>query len=229
MITVIMPTLDAETSLAAAMSALVPAVVEGIVREVIVVDGGSSDRTIEIADAAGAEVMTAERGRGSQMRAGAAAARFPWLLFLHSDTVLEPGWQREAAAFIDRVDGGARPEAAAAFAFALDDTGIAPRLVEFGVRLRTSLLRLPYGDQGLLVPRRLYDSIGGFAALPLMEDVEIRRRLGRSRTIILRSRAVTSAYRYRRDGYLLRVVRNLTCLLLYLLRVPPRVLVRIYG
>ena len=229
MISVIIPTLNAETGLAATLTALVPAVIEGLVRDVIIVDGGSSDRTLSIAEAAGAEIISATVGRGGQLSAGAEVARGPWLLFLHADTVLELGWEREAAAFIERVEVGQRPAAAAAFRFALDDLGFLPRLVEWGVAARCMLFRLPYGDQGLLIPQRLYKSLGGFQSLPLLEDVDMVRRLGRSRTIILRTRAVTSAIRYKRDGYLLRIGRNLSCLALYRLRVPIDVIRRIYG
>lgn len=229
MISIVIPTLNAESGLAASLSALVTATVEGLVREVIIVDGGSTDRTLSIADQAGARIVTSDPGRGRQLRAGAEAARFGWLLFLHADTVLEPGWEREVWALVERVEIGERPETAAAFRFALDDLGFLPRLVEAGVALRSSAMRLPYGDQGLLIPRRLYDRLGGFRDLPLMEDVDLVRRLGRSRTLILRSRAVTSAVRYRRDGYIPRVARNMTCLGLYYLRVPPQLIARIYG
>ena len=229
MISVVIPTLNAETGLAACLSALVPATVDGLVREVIIVDGGSTDRTLKIADQAGARVIGSEPGRGRQLQAGARAARFNWLLFLHADTVLQPGWEHELAAFVERVEVGLRPEAAAVFRFALDDVGFLPRVVEWGVALRSSLMRLPYGDQGLAIPRRLYDRLGGFRDMPLMEDVDMVRRLGRARTIVLRSEAVTSAIRYRRDGYISRVARNLACLTLFYLRVPPRVIARIYG
>ena len=216
MITVVIPTLNAESSLAATLTSLVQGAVDGLVRQVIIVDGGSSDRTLRIAEDAGADIVRSERGRGRQLQAGARAARFPWLLFLHADTVLDTGWEREAATFVERVDIGQRPPAAAAFRFALDDMGFLPRLIEAGVALRCTLFRLPYGDQGLLIPRRLYDEIGGFQAMPLMEDVDMVRRLGRSRTLILRTQAVTSAMRYKRDGYVQRVARNLACLSLYL-------------
>src|SRR5918992_4724233 len=151
MISVIIPTLNAEAGLTATLSALVSATVDGLVREVIIVDGGSTDLTLKIAEAAGTEIVHSQRGRGGQLIAGAERARFPWLLFLHSDTVLEPGWGAEVAAFIQRVDIGQRPAAAAAFRFALDDAGFKPRLVEAGVRLRCTLFRRPYGDQGLLI------------------------------------------------------------------------------
>ncbi len=229
MISVIIPTLNAESGLAACLSALVPATVDGLVREVIIVDGGSTDRTLKIADQAGAKVVASRPGRGCQLEAGARAARFGWLLFLHADTVLEPGWERELGAFVERVEVGQRPEAAAVFRFALDDIGFLPRVVEWGVAVRTTVMRLPYGDQGLAMPRRLYDRIGGFRDMPLMEDVDMIRRLGRARTIVLRSGAVTSAIRYRREGYMPRVARNLACLTLYYLRVPPQVIARIYD
>jgi rSAM/selenodomain-associated transferase 2 len=229
MISVIIPTMDAEAGLAETLTALVPATVEGLVREVIVVDGGSTDRTGVIADQSGARFVQRSGGRGYQLMAGAHRARFPWLLFLHGDTVLEQGWEREASNFMQAVDGAKRPLAAAAFRFALDDIGVRPRALEQLVRLRCSLLKLPYGDQGLLIPKLLYTEIGGYNPQPLMEDVDLVRRLKRRRIEMLRARAVTSAQRFRREGYLLRSVRNLGCLTLYLLRVRPATINRLYG
>lgn len=229
MISVIIPTLDAEATLGETLSSLVPAAVEGLVKEVIVVDGGSSDATVRVVDGAGATLVTAPRGRGSQLAAGADKARFPWLLFLHADTVLDTGWEREAASFIDRVETGRRAPSAAAFRFALDDAGFKARLLEFLVALRCALLGVPYGDQGLLVPASLYRQVGGFRPLPLMEDVDIVRRLGWRRIVMLRAHAVTSAERFRTQGYFRRSARNLFCVGLYTLRVPPRLIHRIYG
>jgi len=229
MITVIIPTLDAEAGLTATLGALVPGVVQGLIRDVIIVDGGSRDATQEIAEIAGAEFIQTRKGRGAQLAAGAESARSDWLLFLHADTVLEPGWEREAAAFLERVDTGARPLAAAAFSFALDDFGARPRFLEAMVGLRCALFRFPYGDQGLLIPKHLYRSVGGYNPLPFMEDVDLVRRLGRRRLVMMRTKAVTSAVRYKRDGYFSRIARNLGCITLYYLRVPPRTLLRIYG
>jgi rSAM/selenodomain-associated transferase 2 len=229
MISVIIPTLNAERTLAPTLAALVPAVVEGIVQEAIVVDGGSTDETRVIAEAAGTVLIEAPRGRGSQLEAGASQARADWLLFLHADTVLEPGWAEEAQSFMGRVASGRRDQAAASFRFALDDDGLMPRFVEWLVGLRCQLLALPYGDQGLLISRNLYNRLGGFRPLPLMEDVDLVRRLKRRELVMLKSRAVTSEERYRREGYLARSLRNLGCILLYYLRVPPRVLARLYG
>jgi rSAM/selenodomain-associated transferase 2 len=229
MISVVIPTLNAQATLAPVLAGLVPAAVDGLIREVIVVDGGSSDRTAKTAEESGATLVECGGGRGPQLRAGADRARFSWLLFLHADTELEPGWEREAAGFMEAVDCGKRPPGAAAFRFALNDAGFRPRLLERLVALRCGMLRLPYGDQGLLLPRSLYAEIGGFPPLELMEDVAMDRRLGRRRIALMRARAVTSALRYRRDGYLRRSLTNQLCLMLYFLGVPLATIGRIYG
>jgi rSAM/selenodomain-associated transferase 2 len=228
MISVVIPTLNAEATLAPALAALVPAAVDGLVKEVIVADGGSTDRTVEIVDHAGAVLLQCERGRGQQLRAAAAQARSPWLLFLHADTVLAAGWEDAASVFMRRVDLQERPVAAAAFRFMLDDQGFRPRFLEVMVALRCAVLRLPYGDQGLLIPKRLYEEVGGYRPIPLMEDVDFVRRLGWRRIVMLQARAITSAERFRRDGYARRSARNLFCLALYKLRVSPDVIRRMY-
>lgn len=222
-ISVIMPALDAAAGIADALGAVA---VPGLVGERIVVDGGSADGTVEIARAAGARVIAAERGRGAQLAAGASAARADWLLFLHADTVLARGWAEEAARFIADPANLAR---AAAFRFALDEPRRRGRLLEAGVALRSRLFALPYGDQGLLIGRDFHDRLGGFGTLPLYEDVDFIRRIGRRRLSLLRTPAVTSAARYRRGGYLLRPLRNLCLLGLYFAGVAPRRLTRLYG
>ena len=229
MISVVIPTYNAEATLGPTLAALVPAVVQGTVLEAILVDGGSTDDTCIIADAVGTRLIRTKLGRGTQLQAGAAAARGDWLLFLHADTMLQPGWAEEAEAFIERVTTGRRAQAAAAFRFALDDDGIMPRLLESLVALRCFLFALPYGDQGLLISRQLYRELGGFRPMPLMEDVDLMRRLKRWQLVMLHSRAVTSGIRYRSEGYLARSLRNLCCMVLYFFRVPLRVLARLYG
>lgn len=227
MISVVIPTLNAEASLPRCFDCLIPATVRGLVREVIVVDGGSSDKTALLADGVGARLVRAPKGRGTQLAAGAAIAKSDWLLFLHADTALEPGWEAEVEAYLERASAE-RPRAAA-FRFALDDFGFAARFLERMVGLRCLVFGLPYGDQGLLISRRLYRQIGGYRPLPLMEDVDLVRRIGRRRLVMLRSRAVTGAERFRGEGYLKRSLRNLSVLLLYTLKVPARVLVKLYG
>ncbi|MEO5375143.1 MAG: glycosyl transferase family 2, partial [Alphaproteobacteria bacterium] len=148
------------------------------------------------------------------------------LLFLHADTRLAPGWAAAAAAFMAEPANAAR---AAAFRFALDDEAPAARRLERLVAWRCRVLGLPYGDQGLLLSRAFQDELGGFRPLPLMEDVDMVRRIGRRRLVMLEPAAVTSAVRYRRDGYLVRPLRNALCLGLYLAGVPTPVIARLYG
>lgn len=228
MISVVIPTLNAGNGLAKTLAALVPAAVEGAVREVIVADGGSADETLAIADAAGCRIARGPAGRGVQLAAGAELARSDWLLFLHADTRLAEGWTAAAAAFMAGEEAKERPRAAA-FRFALDMPGARARLLERMVALRCLAFALPYGDQGLLIARRHYDEIGGFAPLQIMEDVHFMRRIPRRRLAMLPVRAVTGAERFVREGLARRSARNLACLALYFLRVPPRIIARLYG
>jgi rSAM/selenodomain-associated transferase 2 len=215
MISVIIPTLNSEATLGRCLLALLPAAIDGLVQQVVIADGGSSDRTVDLAEEAGADVAVSQPGRGQQIRTGIAEARAPWLLVLHSDTELQSGWEDEVSDFMRSVDLGQRDKAAAAFRYALDDVGFMPRLMETFVHLRSNLAKLPYGDQALLIPRRLHDEIGGYKPMPILEDVEIIRRLGRRRVSILKSGALTSSKRYRSEGYLRRVARNQVCLMMY--------------
>lgn len=222
-VSIVIPTLDAAADLPAALAAIGDT---RLVGEMIVVDGGSADDTVAIAQAAGARVVAAERGRGTQLAAGAAAASADWLLFLHADCRLAAGWERTVEAFVTAPGAAGR---AGYFAFALDDAGLAARRLEHIVAWRCRVLALPYGDQGLLIARTLYDTVGGFGALPLMEDVDLVRRLGRRRLAPIGAPLYASARRYRRDGYVRRTLRNLLCLALYFMRVPPRRIARLYG
>lgn len=227
MISVVIPTLNAADRLAPTLSCLVQAAADGLVRDVIVSDGGSRDDTLLIADAMGCTIVAGPAGRGTQLAAGAAIARGPWLLFLHADTVLIEGWERDVRTFIERAETGRR-DLAATFTFALDSFAWQARLMEQIVSLRCLLFALPYGDQGLLIRQAHYRQIGGFRALPLMEDVDIIRRLGRRSLVQLRSKALTSAARYEGDGYFRRSLHNLSCLFLYMLGMPAEKLVRRY-
>ncbi len=225
-LSVIIPAYQAAAELPRALDALEAGRRAGLVAEVVVADGGSTDATPGLAAAAGARLVTAPRGRGSQLAAGAAAAAGDWLLFLHADTALEAGWEEGARAFMAAPGSEQR---AAAFRFAVDDPEPAARRLEALVAWRCRVLGLPYGDQGLLLHRDLYRRVGGYRPLPLMEDVDLVRRLGGKRLELLEAAALTSAARYRRAGYLRRSLRNLACLGLYFLGVPPRLLVRLYG
>ncbi|HEV2550624.1 MAG TPA: TIGR04283 family arsenosugar biosynthesis glycosyltransferase [Stellaceae bacterium] len=225
-LSIIIPALDAAASLPAMLAALAEGRACDLIGEVLVIDGGSRDATPRLAEAGGACVVEVARGRGNQLVAGAAAARGEWLLFLHADTRLGPGWADAVDAFIARPENARR---AGYLRYRLDDPAAAARRLEAFVAWRCRVLALPYGDQGLLIARPFYDELGGFRPLPLMEDVEFARRIGRPRLAPIAADAITSAARYRRGGYVARPLRNLGCLTLYFLGLPPRVLVRLYG
>ncbi|HEX8584385.1 MAG TPA: TIGR04283 family arsenosugar biosynthesis glycosyltransferase [Allosphingosinicella sp.] len=217
MLSLVIPALNAAGTLGACLEAL------GEVPELVLVDGGSRDGTREIARVAGARVVEAPRGRGVQLAAGAEAAKGDWLLFLHADTRLSPGWRDAAEEHMRRRD------VAGCFRFKLDDPAWQARVIERGVALRVKLLALPYGDQGLLVSRELYDMVGGFRPVPLMEDVGLVRRIGRRRLVTLAADAVTSAERWRRDGWARRSARNLACLALHRMGMSEEKVARLYG
>jgi len=224
-VAIVIPTLNAAAVLPATLAALEtrPPRLEV---ETVVVDGGSTDATVECAGANGVRTIDAPRGRGAQLAAGASATASPWLLFLHADTRLEGGWGEAILAHLARSDAAGR---AAYFRFTLDDASPSARRVERLAGWRVRVLALPYGDQGLFMARSLYDAVGGYRPLVLLEDVDLVRRLGRHRLAGLDARAVTSADRYRRDGFWLRPLRNLFCLALYGAGVPPRLIARLYG
>lgn len=191
--------------------------------EVLVVDGGSCDRTRAVAEAAGATVIAAPRGRGLQLDQGARRAEGDWLVFLHADTRLESGWASALGALPPAFVGGA-------FRFAVDSPRAGYRWIEAGVALRCRLFRLPFGDQGIFVRRPSYLAVGGFPPLPLMEDVAFVKRLARvGRLAFPRVRAFTSPRRWERAGIVTTTVRNWWLLALYAAGLPPQRLARMYD
>ena len=215
------PTLDAADELPATLGTLAASALIG---EIVVVDGGSRDDSALLARQAGARVIKAPRGRGTQLAVGAKAASGDWLLFLHADCRPRPGWDDAVRAFI-----AASPDKAGYFDLVLDDPATAARRLERLVAWRCRVLALPYGDQGLLIRRSLYAAVGGYAALPLMEDVDLVRRLGRARLARIGATMLASPRRYRSGGYVRRPLRNLACLSLYFAGVKPQRIARLYG
>jgi rSAM/selenodomain-associated transferase 2/rSAM/selenodomain-associated transferase 1 len=211
-LSVIVPTLNEAARIGSLVDALrVPGA------EVIVADGGSDDATREIAAAHGARVTIAPRGRGPQMNAGEAMARAPNLLFLHADTTPPPD-------FVGTVVRTLRDPGVAmgAFRFRLDRTSAILRAVEIAVNWRCTLFRMPYGDQAFFTRRDTFTRLGGFAPIPLLEDVDFVRRARRlGRVVVVGAPATTSARRWNAAGVVRTTAINQACLLACSLGVPP--------
>jgi len=222
-LSIVIPTLNAAPLLAATTSALMEGVETGLVRELILSDGGSTDETERAAQELGAVWVSGPAGRGGQLARGAEKADAPWLLFLHADTHLAPGW---AGAALEHMN--AAPDKAAHFRLAFRSEARAARIVAAWANLRSRLFGLPYGDQGLLISRTLYEAVGGFPDQPLMEDVAMARALA-GRLAALSVEARTSAARYEAEGWLRRGGRNLRTFLRYRMGAHPEDLARRYS
>ena len=220
-ISVILPVLDEEKSIAATLSALAPLKPF----ETIVVDGGSQDRTVEIAGGFAVQIVHSERGRARQMNRGAAQASGDVLLFLHADTRLP------ATAFADIA--GALSDArylSGRFDVILDGTHWMLPLVGRMISYRSRLSQVGTGDQALFVRRAVFQRLGGFPDMPLMEDIAFCRALKRMGDVAcLRSRVVTSARRWEVDGLWRTILRMWTLKTLYLAGVSPARLKQFYA
>lgn len=221
-LTVVVPTLNAEAALRELLPDVFAGVAAGLVREVILTDGGSADETCRLAEAVGARLVAGPAGRGGQLRRGCEDARGEWLLVLHADTRLPEAWVEVVEAAM------AEPDKAHAFRLSFRAEGLAPRVVAAWANLRSRFFGLPYGDQGLLITRDLYRAVGGYPEIPLMEDVALVRAL-RGRIALLPASVTTSAERYRAEGWIRRGGRNLRTLARYLAGAPPERLARDYA
>ena len=222
LVSVIIPVWRDEGALATALQSLPPSsFAEVIVATVL----GEDSRYRSLRDRhPGIRWISAPRGRAVQMNAGASIARGRWLLFLHADSRLPREWPD----VITRIDAAA-DVAAGAFRLTLDSGDWRARVIEMGVRLRVRLLGLPYGDQGLFIRHRVFDRMGGYRDLPLMEDIDLARRL-RVAGRLYRSGAavVTSARRWERDGWVRRSVQNVVLATRFLLGASPAQLAQRY-
>ncbi len=218
-LSVIIPTLHSP-NIGPTLASIFEAVEAGLLSEVILADGGSGETIARLADEIGAELVVTKPGRGRQLRAGADLAQGSWLLFLHSDTVLSPGWPEAVRAHMATGKAGY-------FRLRFDSNSLPARIVAGWANLRARLFGLPYGDQGLLVPVALYHKCGGYPDIPLMEDVAIARAL-RGDLRPIGATATTSAARYQQQGWLRRGAHNLGTLMLYFMGVAPEKLARRY-
>jgi rSAM/selenodomain-associated transferase 2 len=229
MLSVIIPTLNAEHHLPELLAQL-EGHVGGHVGEIIITDGGSTDKTLAIALAAKTRIAMGSKGRGWQLARGVqwgvqwgVKASEDWLLFLHADTQLGDDWLDAVQHHINYF-----PSRAGYFRFKLNADGFWPRWIELCVRLRCTFLALPYGDQGLLIRRDVFEAAGGYPDWPLFEDVQIVRSLGRRRLRALRVDVVTSPERYEKQGYMRRSFRNLGLLTRFFLGANPNDLSKRY-
>lgn len=221
-ISIVIPTLNAARHLAGSTNTLLEGVTDGLVSELVISDGGSTDETRDAARELGAVWVEGPPGRGRQLARGVAAAKSSWVLLLHADTWLSAGWPAAAARHMN-----AHPESAGWFRLKFRADGVMPRLVEYGANRRARILGLPYGDQGLLITQKLLADVGGIPDLPLMEDVALARRLkGKLRP--LAAEAMTSAERYERDGWFRRPTQNIGTLMRYFMGADPQSLKQRY-
>jgi rSAM/selenodomain-associated transferase 2 len=228
-LSVVIATRDEAARLPALMAQL--AEQPALVREVLVVDGGSTDATALVARLAGARLLRCPPGRGRQLALGAAEALGTWLLLLHADVQLPPCWGTRIAEAIGPRLGGQRCEKEQAWYFDLAIAGRNPalRLVELGTALRSRWLQLPYGDQGLLLSRGLYDAVGGMRPLALMEDLELAERLRRqARLCSLRAALLVDGRRWRRLGVWRTTLANAGLRRAWRRGEPPERLERLY-
>ncbi|HLL27933.1 MAG TPA: glycosyltransferase [Xanthobacteraceae bacterium] len=189
-ITVVIPTLNCERTLVPTLSALVSGSAAGIVREVILADGGSTDETEKIADVAGCHFLKGPHDPGARLRAAAHAARSAWLLFLDPAATLSEGWMREVRAFIETMERSGRASMrAATFRLGYEGFGLTPRLAEAAAAARLVVIGRPRAEQGLLIARRFYDHLGGHPDGKKAQE-RLAARIGRRRMVTLRTRLV---------------------------------------
>lgn len=207
-VSVIVPTLNEEGFIEFALARVGPLSSEV---EVIVADGGSKDNTVAIARGLGARVITTAPGRGAQMDRGAELATGQVLLFLHADTELPNGWREAIEKTLED-----REVVAGAFRLSFGSTGLWFRVVEFAARRRARYLGLIFGDQAIFVRREVFNDIGGFRGLPLMEDVDCVKRLRRvGKVALLEKSVITSPRRWTTGGPIKNTLKNWFFLLLY--------------
>ncbi|MEE3718350.1 TIGR04283 family arsenosugar biosynthesis glycosyltransferase [Tumidithrix elongata RA019] len=192
--------------------------------EIILVDGGSADETIQIAESLGAQAIAGKRGRAAQMNLGATVAKGEILLFLHADTILPNGFDRFVRQTLQSPN-----VVAGAFELGIDSDALGLRWIEWGVKLRSHLCQMPYGDQVIFLKTSLFRRMGGFPELPIMEDFELVRRLKRQgRIAIAPASVLTSSRRWQKLSIVRTTLINQAIVIGYYLGIPPSTLAKWY-
>jgi rSAM/selenodomain-associated transferase 2 len=221
-LSIVVPMLNEEHAIAATLHAIRAGAPDA---EIVVVDGGGSDRSLEVARSLCDLALTAQRGRARQMNAGAARCSGDAIAFVHADTIVPPSFARDIAQALadQRVVGGR-------FDVRLDDPHPLCVLIGFLISVRSRLSRTATGDQAIFVRRSVFDALGGFPDFPICEDLDFARRMKRVGPVAcLRAKVTTSARRWRRRGILRTVLRMWTIRALYLAGVSPARLARRYA
>ncbi len=192
--------------------------------EIIVVDGGSNDNTLEIASKYAHQVFVTEQGRATQMNYGAAFAKGEVLFFLHADSMLTTNaFQKLKEIVKESVYVGG------AFRLQIDSNKLLLSIISQVVNLRSRFFHLVYGDQGIFVRKKIFLEVGKFLITPLMEDVEFYGRLRASgKTVILNEKILTSARRWEKEGILYATFRNWLLLIMYYMGIPAKQLEKLY-
>ncbi|HEV2955794.1 MAG TPA: glycosyl transferase [Xanthobacteraceae bacterium] len=183
MLSVIIATDESERALVVTLAALVPGATAGAIREVIVADKGSRDQTAEVADIAGCRILVSPAPLAARLRAAAALARADWLMFLRPGIAPDATWIAEVMHFVEQAELAGEPEARAAV-FCLGAPERAP------AALARLLRRRPRPEQGLVIAKRGYDSLGGHRDGVADPEADLLRRLGRGRMVVLRTAAI---------------------------------------
>ena len=221
-LSIIIPTYNSEQDLPATVASLFEGLEDGLIRELVICDSSQNNAMEIIADKLGSVYLRVAKGRGNQLKEGASHSIGAWMLFLHADTHLAEGWSEIVGNFITN-----HPDQAGYFRLKFRQHGFFPSMVARWANLRSVLFNLPYGDQGLLISRSLYEQIGGFQPMPLMEDVDICRKL-RGKLKMINGLASTSAHRQISKGWLTSGFGNLWILAQYFCGKSPRELYKKY-
>lgn len=217
-ISVVVPALDEAEEIAATLES-----VGGEAEELVVVDGGSRDETVARAEERGARVLRSEAGRARQMNSGARASNGEILLFLHADTRLPAGWGTRVR---ETICGGA---VAGRFDVVLRGSHPLLRVVAVSMNLRSRLSRIYTGDQAIFVRRDVFERVGGYESIPLMEDIALSRRLKREGAIAcLREKVSTSGRRWETRGAVRTIGLMYWLRFAYFVGVSPERLARMY-
>jgi rSAM/selenodomain-associated transferase 2 len=197
--------------------------------EIIVVDGGSTDETSQVAQATGVMVISSPAGRAQQMNLGAKVATGDILVFLHADSLLPSGFDELIRSVLNGSEQPGKPVIAGAFTLQIDAPQPQLRWVEWGVNIRSRFCQMPYGDQAIFLRTAMFRSIGGFNELPIMEDFELIQRLKKQgEIVIIKNPVLTSARRWLQKGILQTTMINQLMILGYLIGVSPKRLRQLY-